>query len=374
MENKSNMIHHQSNLPVLDYHSYNLEAYITPIWENNVVYNESLMFVPNPVTKEIDPAPLLYTPDEILAVQSSDYSLQYKEGFDYRIENNHIRLTKNSRIPVWSYDDYYLLEPAAYSIQSAGAKGRYVRYANGCEFSKMQIAVTYRHEDKWTGIKPGFEGDKLTRTILRLKAKQPVTIVYYGDSIMEGCEASGRNRIKPYMPIFTAMVTEQLKKSYGYEDIYGHNTALGGTNSNWGKINAKERISQYKPDLAVINFGMNDSTGNISIEDYEQNTRDIIETVRTDNQKAEFVLISSGVPNPDCSGWTHLQASYRKSLEAIAMNTPGVMVSPMTQIQEYLLTRKRYDDMNGNGVNHPNDFFARVYAQAISQALIETIR
>lgn len=358
---------------ILNYSTYNLEAYMTPVWKNNIVYHESIMFVPNPVTKEIEPAPLLYIPDKVVAVQSSDYSIKYKENIDYIVENDSIRITRNSSIPTWKYDEYYLLQPDAIPIQSASASERYVKVANGREFSRMQLAVTYSHNCKWNGIKPKYEGGKLARTIAKLKAKEPLTIVYYGDSIIEGCEASGRNLIKPSMPIFTTMVTEQLRKSYGYESIDEKNTAVGGTNSEWGKDNAGMMVAIHNPDLVVIGFGMNDSGGNISVEAYEQNIREIIKTVRANNHSSEFVLVSSSIPNPDCIGWTYLQAEYKNSLEHIERDTIGVAIAPMTQIHEYLLRKKRYDDMNGNGVNHPNDFFARVYAQTVSQCLIENL-
>ena len=39
----------------------------------------------------------------------------------------------------------------------------------------------------------------------------------------------------------------------------------------------------------------------------------------------------------------------------------------------YPLSKKRYEDMDGNGVNHPNDFLARVYAQTIAQCLVPNL-
>ena len=55
-------------------------------------------------------------------------------------------------------------------------------------------------------------------------------------------------------------------------------------------------------------------------------------------------------------------------------DTSGTALVPMTEIHQYLLTKKRYDDMNGNGVNHPNDFLARIYGQAVCQTLIEGLQ
>ena len=51
----------------MEYTKYNLDTYLTPVWKNKVVYNESIMFFPNAKTKEYDPAPLLYTPTKVLS-------------------------------------------------------------------------------------------------------------------------------------------------------------------------------------------------------------------------------------------------------------------------------------------------------------------
>ena len=38
-------------------------------------------------------------------------------------------------------------------------------------------------------------------------------------------------------------------------------------------------------------------------------------------------------------------------------------------MHQSILEHKRYRDMTGNNVNHPNDFLARVYAQTILQTI-----
>lgn len=364
---------HTTPSKYMEYTKYNLDTYLTPVWKNNVVYNESIMFFPNATTKEYDPAPLLYTPTKILSVRSSDLKTEYKEGVDYVVENGKIKLTKNSSIYVWEYDDYYLKTPASVQIGSVRAPGRYVRYASGSEYAEMQLAVTYEHNGKWSGAVPKYAGSTLKNTISKLKGKKALNIVYYGDSIMTGCEATATHNMDPFMPIFTEMVTAKLKKAYGYNNITQFNTAVGGKETNWGVAEVRERVTNHNPDLVVIGFGMNDSGVPISVADYEKNIRNMIKDVRSKNPNAEFILVSTTLPNPDCNGWTNLQPLYKTGLENIAKDTSGVALVPMTDIHQYVLTKKRYDDMNGNGVNHPNDFLARIYGQAISQCLIENL-
>jgi hypothetical protein len=43
----------------------------------------------------------------------------------------------------------------------------------------------------------------------------------------------------------------------------------------------------------------------------------------------------------------------------------------MTSAWEEFLRRKKDHDLTGNGVNHPNDFGHRVYAQILSSLLVD---
>jgi hypothetical protein len=44
-------------------------------------------------------------------------------------------------------------------------------------------------------------------------------------------------------------------------------------------------------------------------------------------------------------------------------------VATVTSMSQSVLERKSFRDYTGNNINHPNDFFARIYAQVI----IETV-
>ena len=65
--------------------------------------------------------------------------------------------------------------------------------------------------------------------------------------------------------------------------------------------------------------------------------------------------------------WVHtprdMFAKYRDELKALA--GPGVALADVTAVWELLLKHKHDLDLTGNGLNHPNDFGHRLYAQAI---------
>lgn len=77
------------------------------------------------------------------------------------------------------------------------------------------------------------------------------------------------------------------------------------------------------------------------------------------------MLLSTTLPNPMAGHYLGCQAAYLPTLEAL--QTQGTAVADMTGFHQFLLSRKRFCDMSGNNINHPNDFSARAYTQVIWQ-------
>lgn len=145
--------------------------------------------------------------------------------------------------------------------------------------------------------------------------------------------------------------------------------------SKWGLDNVQENINKHNPNLVVLGFGMNDGTQGVKPEQFQSNIEKTIQAVRAKHPNCEFILVSTTLPNPDVSGpWTQYQPDYQDVLEAIAGRTSGVAVAKMTDMHTHLLRLKRYWDMTGNNINHPNDFLARVYAQVVSQVLVQDVK
>lgn len=90
--------------------------------------------------------------------------------------------------------------------------------------------------------------------------------------------------------------------------------------------------------------------------------------VRAPNPDVEFILVSSMLPN----GEWHLARpdrvlEYRDAMRKLVK--PGVAMADLTSVWEEFLKHKRYIELASNGVNHPNDFGHRIYAQVISALL-----
>ncbi len=341
---------------------------LRPFWLGATMYGESVLFVKDSADGE-PTVSLLLAPTKILSVCSSSGETTYAEGTDFVWVpgSRQITLPPGSRIPCKAPGD--LRRPAGsqpHRLTHRDGNGE-ILFGAGHEYHDMQTAVTYEFDPgQWTGPKPTLAADGLPRTIKRLKSKQPLTIALLGDSISTGCNASGWAGAAPFQPPYQDLLVLHLEASYG-ADVTLKNFAVGGTDTGWGLANIG-KVIETDPDLVLLAFGMNDSAGRPA-KDYQANTRAMIDAVRKERPDAEFILIGTMLGNQD---WTTLHqelfAQYRDGLAELC--GPGIALADMTSLWEEILKQKRDWDLTGNGVNHPNDFGHRLYAQVLSALLI----
>ncbi|RZL18112.1 MAG: SGNH/GDSL hydrolase family protein [Pedobacter sp.] len=249
--------------------------------------------------------------------------------------------------------------------------GTYVLFTEKPYFSGLQLAVTYKKAkgEKWNGFTPIFAKHSLPNTITKLKSKQNLKVVFYGNSIEAGYNTSNHMNTPPYMPTWAELIVYNLRQHYGPQVSFS-NQAVAGTMASWGREQAEAKIIPEKADLVIIGFGMNDGSANISPEKFRLDIDGIIKFVTSQNANAEFILVAPMLPNPDAvqSG---IQSMYR--FELYKLEKKGIVVADMTTVHSELLKHKIYQDMTGNNVNHPNDYLARWYAQIIFSFLIKKL-
>ena len=135
----------------------------------------------------------------------------------------------------------------------------------------------------------------------------------------------------------------------------------------WG-LTQVDTVLKSNPDLVVIAFGMNDSSGRPAA-DYQNFIKQTMDKIREKQPECEFILVATMRGNRDWTTLKHeLFPQYRDKLKELA--GPGIAVADVTAIWDGFFELKQDWDQTGNGVNHPNDFGHRVYAQVISALLI----
>ncbi|MBE6599246.1 MAG: SGNH/GDSL hydrolase family protein [Ruminococcaceae bacterium] len=334
---------------------YELQTYLSPIFDSHIVYHESVLFIEGE-----DTAPLLFPADEILAVFSADLTVEYKKGTDWTLDKGSLVRLPHSGIPQITLAEYYPSEHRDGMDFGCTVPGRpFIRFGEGDTFIGRQAAVTYRHSGTWGGRVPVCQ-DKFRRFREKLTSGQPVRVVFYGDSITVGANSSGFIGVPPHAPVWAEMVTEGLKLRSGNDAVEYINTAVGGMNASWGLENIAERVIAHRPDLLVLGFGMNDA--HISPDEFIELTVKMVREVQRACPECDIALVATMLPHDKVTGFFGNQLLFEPLLEAFAAEEDSVGVIPMTSIHRHLLTRKPYHHMTGNNVNHPNDFLARIYA------------
>lgn len=344
--------------------TFDLKEALAPMWKTHRIANETLL----PIARDGGPggANLAFPPERILAVR--DYSLgkEYVQGRDYVIEGRTLKLPPESPIPFLTGSD---LRPASKNAKPGTLtswRDGYVAFSESSFFNDHELAVTYEHAGHWDGPIPVVAEESLPRTLRKLRQGESLKMVVFGDSICVGASASGKSGRTPWMPRWSTLVTKGLASNYpGHIDCV--NASLGGMRSDWGAKMIDGLVAHEKPDLVVLGFGMNDGGENpMPPQEFADNIRSMMDVVRSTKPEVEFILLMSFQPNPEWRDPDPMPA-YREALAA--MTGPGVALADMWSLHGYLLRHKSYWDMTGNGVNHPNDFIARLYAQTVLATL-----
>ncbi len=336
------------------------ERWLEPLWHGDTMWYESCMVISDNDGSE-PYVPLLFEPENIVTVHHSRMDVQYEEGRDYALKDGRLIFPHGSGVPVVSRREL-IMEEEAPGESMPGREGGYVLFHEGSYFHDRQIAVTYMHSRTgWQGPVPTNQSRLLPHTARKLASGEKFKLVVYGDSITEGANASGAVGAPPYMPAWPQLVAQDLNGKYPAE-VHLTNMAKGGMQSDWGRANAGD-VAELRPDLTIIAFGMNDGTHGRSAADFKANIESIMDTIRAKKKDAEFVLVSPMLANP-ATFFAGNQAAYVAVLQPLS--GPGRAFVDVTSLHAYLLRHKRYADMTGNHINHPNDFLSRLYAQAIT--------
>ena len=315
------------------------------------MYQEPLFFI-EPEKGESE-SRLIFAPLEVISITSASSEVQFEEGRDYRLilsgpsKLATIKRPEGSRIPTTKPTELKKLWNTSKEA-----------------FSNRTAVITYRHKGRWAGFTPVPVGIRLLRTMQKLARKEPLTISLAGDSICEGHNASGFMKMPPHQPAFGPLVAKGLEYAYG-SPISFHNFGAEGWTTDHGLY--IDGVVTPRPDLVIIGYGMND-LGHAEANSISANIQRIIDKLRNRLPDAELILISPMLANPEWDYPVHERfPQYRDAL--VKLCGEGVALADMTSLWMDLLLCKNYYELTGNGLNHPNDFGHRAYAQVILELL-----
>jgi len=190
-----------------------------------------------------------------------------------------------------------------------------------------------------------------------------IRLAFVGDSITAGCNSSEQMECAPFLPPYTKRFADDLRLSG--REVEMRNYAIGGTGVSECHGKLAERFGDFLPDLLVIAYGMNDLR--MPETKFAEAVKKVIAEARNCNPEMEFILVA-GMPGN--FRWKLTPAGkdniFTIFLKRIAGNDPAIAVADVNSFWKAVSRGKWYFDMTGNGVNHPNDYGHRVYAQVMA--------
>ena len=331
---------------------------------STVMRDESLFFIQRGDGEAS--ATTLFPPNDVLSFTSASGHDAYEEGRDYLIDKLSGQVTRlsGSRIPVTTAKELWRsVDPDGSGFMHCrDDPGTFLMCGEDDLFHRRQALITYTHQDGlWRGPVPVWSAAQMPHTWQQLVESKPLTIGLTGDSISEGYNASGFIGVPPYQPPYLPLVAAGLRETYG-SPIALHNFAAAGWTADDGLADVA-RVADTNPDLVIVAYGMNDA-GYAEAGDFSASIEGIMNQIRRTSPSAEYVLVSPMLPNPD---WHYpVMARFKQYRSALTgLCRPGVVLADLTSLWTELMKRKSVYDLTGNGINHPNDFGHRLYAQVI---------
>jgi lysophospholipase L1-like esterase len=284
----------------------------------------------------------------------------YEEGKDFVVdrEAGTIRRTPGSRIPDFSKNILYGKPDFDHS--------KFPGYGNVA----FTVYVDYDAavgSSPVTGVPRQGPSDGLPRTLRLLRAKEPVKVIAFGDSITAGGEASQESLRYPNR------YAAYLRQAFGDDRVTLENGATGGDTTRNGLARLEEKVLSRHPDLVLVAFGMNDhNIGSVPVEEFAANLRSIVTQIR-EKTGAEVILLSTFPPNPLWHYSSHRMGEYAAATERVA----GEMRVPYADVYDlWMDVQKRKDppSLLGNNINHPNDYGHGLYLRALRNVSFQPVR
>jgi acyl-CoA thioesterase I len=345
------------------------DQYLQPVWQGDVVYGESAVLFQEDESKPYI-LRLAFPVEKVISIESSNRQVKIPlDKITVDAQRNEISISPSLKLNGLSPSKIFLPPDSPNSYRHRkGHPDQWMLYGPGRWFHDRQVEVTYQRKPyQWSNPLPKYDPKLLPKTISKLKNGGSLTIGVSGDSITTGLDSSSSAKVEPNQPGYVELFAHAMRKRSKAE-IKVENRAVAGWSVATGLEDLKELL-KGKPDLILIAYGMND-VGRRDPEWYGKVVDQMLSQINLTLPETEVILVSTMVGSDE---WIHtpreMFGPYRDQLTQRVR--PGVALADVTALWEELLKHKHDHDLTGNGLNHPNDFGHRLYAQAILALLAE---
>ncbi|MCC7490834.1 MAG: hypothetical protein IT204_00725 [Fimbriimonadaceae bacterium] len=111
---------------------------------------------------------------------------------------------------------------------------------------------------------------RLDRVLAQARRGEPISLVSIGGSITQGAKAS-----RPELR-YPDQVAAWLRQTFPQATVRFHNAGIGATGSNYGALRCARDVLAQRPDLVLVEYGVNDGPTPEAAETYEGLLRQIL--------------------------------------------------------------------------------------------------
>ena len=145
----------------------------------------------------------------------------------------------------------------------------------------------------------------------------PVTVAFLGDSVTQGCfecysdENGSIQTVFDIKSAYGARFKEMLNLLYPNVQINVINSGISGDSAIRALNRVERDVLRYCPDLTVVSFGLNDSTGGLeNLDNYGCSLKKIIEKIKASG--SEVIFLTQNYMNTKVS--CHLKERHFRDL------------------------------------------------------------
>ena len=340
----------------------------TPAWKSSIVHRESSILLQD--GQGVPTARLAFPASEIIELRTAMSGKVFQEGIDWKLDAANSTIQWVGPLPCETIQTDQLFPPSSAPNSykhRASNPDQNLLYAPGKWFHERNIEITYRRAN------PVESGDVKTeihfpKSLEKLRQKSKLVIAVSGDSISTGLDASATTATPPNQPGYPDLLAAQLRHDFGAEISLVNRSVAGWSIANG--VEDLERLLESKPDLLIVAYGMND-VGRRDPKWFVDQADKIRQRAKTLVPEVEILWVTTMLGNRE---WIHTPRdmfyAYQKALrDSLPDATSHEAIADVTRVWEIMSERKHELDYTGNGLNHPNDFGHRLYAQCILEFL-----
>jgi acyl-CoA thioesterase I len=337
-------------------------------WSESTIWNESSVALSTAGNQEAT-ARLAFPAEKVLSVRSANRNVTFEKDKDYFVSEDGLTVTfKNLKgLPAIAETDLYKPAGAPQSYRHrAGNPEENLLYAPGRWFHDRNVEITYKRPDEAAKLAPNaFAFGQLPKTLKRLVNGDKIRLAISGDSISTGLDASGTTQAIPNQFGYAELIAAQLEKDFGSSVTLTNRSVPGWSVANG--VSDLGNLLKAQPNLIVVAYGMND-VGRRDPKWFAGQLSELLKRIKEYDADCEVIIVSPMLGNPE---WVHTPREmfdlYRDEMKNFAGE--GVALADVTAVWSLYNENKHFLDMTGNGLNHPNDYGHRVYAQGVLSCL-----